>query len=301
MRRLDPLRIDRGVLGGRRLAAVDRDAVRTALVEAERVDAVDDDLADEVLALEAKHDELAPLAKGLADMTIEELLPNPSIRVVERDQMNKIMDEQKLSSSGAVDPSTVVKLGKIVAAKYMLTGAYITMGNSLVLTMKAFSVETSEIVWTGSVTGKTDNILVLINQLASKATKGLNLPPLAPVQEQAQQAKAERIKLPLQEALKFARALDAKDAGKADAKGAAKAEPPKAEAPAAEAPKAPDAPKPAPPKPAAPPPPPPLVLIAVPDPGYPPYPPLLVIVAYVPPATPALPLLPYPPSSPGPA
>ena len=115
-----------------------------------------------------------------------------------------------------MDPSTVIKLGKIVAAKYMLTGAYITMGNSLVLTMKAFSVETSEIVWTGSVTGKTDNILVLINQLASKATKGLSLPPLSPVQEQAQQAKAERIKLPLQEALKFARALDAKDAGKKD-------------------------------------------------------------------------------------
>jgi TolB-like protein len=162
------------------------------------------------------HDELAPLAKGLADMAIEELLPNPSLRIVERDQMNKIMEEQKLSADGTVDPSTVIKLGKIVAAKYMLTGAYITMGNSLVLTMKAFSVETSEIVWTGSVTGKTDNILVLINQLASKATKGLSLPPLSPVQEQAQQAKAERIKLPLQEALKFARALDAKDAGKKD-------------------------------------------------------------------------------------
>ncbi|MCX5764336.1 MAG: hypothetical protein NTU67_06865 [Gemmatimonadetes bacterium] len=104
------------------------------------------------------NEELAPLAKGLADMAIEELLPNPSIRVVERDQMNKIMEEQKLSANGAVDPSTVIKLGKIIAAKYMLTGAYITMGNSLVLTMKAFSVETSEIVWTGSVTGKTDNI-----------------------------------------------------------------------------------------------------------------------------------------------
>ncbi|MCX5764335.1 MAG: hypothetical protein NTU67_06860 [Gemmatimonadetes bacterium] len=42
------------------------------------------------------------------------------------------------------------------------------------------------------------------------------MPPLPPAQEQAQQAKAERIKLPLQEALKFARALDAKDAGKKD-------------------------------------------------------------------------------------
>ena len=182
-----------------------RDVTRTILEQQKRA------------AIHQAGQKLADLSPAeLADMTIEELLPNPSIRVVERDQMNKIMDEQKLSSSGAVDPSTVVKLGKIVAAKYMLTGAYITMGNSLVLTMKAFSVETSEIVWTGSVTGKTDNILVLINQLASKATKGLNLPPLAPVQEQAQQAKAERIKLPLQEALKFARALDAKDAGKKD-------------------------------------------------------------------------------------
>jgi TolB-like protein len=162
------------------------------------------------------NEELAPLARGLADMAIEELLPNPSIRVVERSEMNKILEEQKLSTDGKVDPATVVKVGKIIGAKYMITGAFITMGNQLVLTMKAFNVETTEIVWTGSVTGKTDNILVLINQVASKASKGLKLPPLPPAQEQAQQAKAEKVKLPLQEALKFARALDAKDAGKKD-------------------------------------------------------------------------------------
>lgn len=162
------------------------------------------------------NEELAPLSKGLADMAIEELLPNPSIRVVERAQMNKIMEEQKLSADGKVDPATVVRMGKIVGARYMITGAFITMGNQLVLTMKAFDVETTEIVWTGSVTGKTDNILVLINQVAAKASKGLNLPPLPPAQAQAQAAKAEKVKLPLQEALKFARALDAKDAGKKD-------------------------------------------------------------------------------------
>ena len=149
-------------------------------------------------------------------MAIEELLSNPSIRVVERSAMNKILEEQKLSTDGKVDPATVVKVGKIIGAKYMVTGAFITMGNQLVLTMKAFNVETSEIIWTGSVPGKTDNILVLINQVAAKASKGLNLPPLPPATEQAQQAKAEKVKLPLQEALKFARALDAKDAGKKD-------------------------------------------------------------------------------------
>jgi TolB-like protein len=162
------------------------------------------------------NEELAPLSRGLADMAIEELLSNPSIRVVERSAMNKILEEQKLSTDGKVDPATVVKVGKIIGAKYMVTGAFITMGNQLVLTMKAFNVETSEIIWTGSVPGKTDNILVLINQVAAKASKGLNLPPLPPATEQAQQAKAEKVKLPLQEALKLARALDAKDAGKKD-------------------------------------------------------------------------------------
>ena len=121
------------------------------------------------------NEELAPLSRGLADMAIEELLSNPSIRVVERSAMNKILEEQKLSTDGKVDPATVVKVGKIIGAKYMVTGAFITMGNQLVLTMKAFNVETSEIIWTGSVPGKTDNILVLINQVAAKASKGLNL------------------------------------------------------------------------------------------------------------------------------
>ncbi len=161
-------------------------------------------------------EELAPLAKGLADMAIEELSANQGIRVVERDAINKVMEEQKLAIDGKVDESTQVKIGKILNAGFMLTGSYITMGNNLVLTVKVFSVETSQIVTTKSVTGKTDNILVLINQVVDKTSKGMNLPPLPPVMEKAQAAKAEKIKLPLQEALKFARALDAKDAGKKD-------------------------------------------------------------------------------------
>jgi TolB-like protein len=160
------------------------------------------------------NEELAPLAKGLADMAMDELVANPTIRVVERDAINKVMEEQKLSAGGSVDPQTVVKMGKIVGARYMLTGSYLTLGPKLVLTMRAFDVETTEIIWSRQVDGKVDEILVLINKLSAQASKGLKLAPLPPAQEQAQAKKAEKVQLPLQDALKFSRALDAKDRGK---------------------------------------------------------------------------------------
>jgi len=44
------------------------------------------------------------------------------IRLMERKQLEAIVGEQKLGSSGLVDDSTAVKMGKLVGCRYMVTG-----------------------------------------------------------------------------------------------------------------------------------------------------------------------------------
>ena len=58
-------------------------------------------------ALGVRNSELEPLSKGIADMMIGQLAVNSAIRVVERDQLQALLSEQKLSAEGKVDPSAL--------------------------------------------------------------------------------------------------------------------------------------------------------------------------------------------------
>jgi curli biogenesis system outer membrane secretion channel CsgG len=51
------------------------------------------------------------LSKGLPDFLITEMSSNSAIRVVERDQVQKLLDEQKLVGAGQVDRESAVRVG----------------------------------------------------------------------------------------------------------------------------------------------------------------------------------------------
>jgi TolB-like protein len=63
------------------------------------------------------------LQKGLADMLVTDLSQVDSLQVVERDKLQKLVDELKLQRSKFFDPSTAQQLGKGIGARYAVTGA----------------------------------------------------------------------------------------------------------------------------------------------------------------------------------
>src|SRR5688500_17930937 len=75
--------------------------------------------------------QLDPLAKGLADMLISDLSQVASLRIVERQKLNQVLAELKLSRSKFIDPKTAQKLGKGLAAQYILSGGYTLVGDTL--------------------------------------------------------------------------------------------------------------------------------------------------------------------------
>ena len=167
-------------------------------------------------ALGKSHDELAPLTKGIADLMIQELSANTGIRVVERDALQKILDEQKLSTDGNVDPSTAVKVGKLLGAHHMVTGVFLTdpKATTMKISLRVFNTETSQIEYTTDASDKPDNVLTLVSKLAAKANKGLNLPDIPSRLSDARQEQAGKV--PFQTVMLYSRAINAKDAGKKD-------------------------------------------------------------------------------------
>lgn len=124
-----------------------------------------------------KAEEYAPLSKGLAEMLITELSGNANIRVVERDRIQSLLEEQNLAAGGRIDQATAVRSGKILGALHLLMGTFvIDPKERMRLDVRAINTETSELEYATTVNGKADNMLELLTQLASKVNTGLKLP-----------------------------------------------------------------------------------------------------------------------------
>jgi TolB-like protein len=172
------------------------------------------------------------LGKGIADLLITDMASNPKVRIVERERVQKVLEEQNLVKGGAIDQNTAVKLGKILGAQYMITGGFLSDGRgNVVLTSRAVNVQTSEITNPARVQEKTDDVLGMITKLSSKLNAELKLAPLtAPRTGAASPADAKSgaaqsgapaslgkspkpVKLDVRTALLYSKALEEQDNG----------------------------------------------------------------------------------------
>jgi TolB-like protein len=123
-------------------------------------------------------DDYQALRRGLAAMTISELAINPAVRVVERAQLQAILQEQGLSRDSVVDRSTALRLARLLNARYMVTGTLYDVRGAFRIDARLFDVETSQILQTRRVNGRLDNIFELMTQLSTQLMTAANLPPL---------------------------------------------------------------------------------------------------------------------------
>lgn len=68
------------------------------------------------------------LGQVASDILITELVKSDKFIVVERDKINKIMEEQKFQQSGLVDSNTAVKIGQILGVEAVVIGAVTEFG-----------------------------------------------------------------------------------------------------------------------------------------------------------------------------
>ena len=171
------------------------------------------------------------LGKGIADLLITDMAGNPAMRVVERDRLQSILQEQDLVKSKSIDPQTAVKLGKLLGAAYLVTGGFMSDGKgTLLVTSRVISVETGAITNPLKLQSKGDDVLGLIGQLSTKLNTELKLPALprqtgeagakkpasatsSPAAKQAGNETSRSQKLDVKTALLYSKALDEQDSG----------------------------------------------------------------------------------------
>jgi curli biogenesis system outer membrane secretion channel CsgG len=62
------------------------------------------------------------IGKGISDMLIDKLVNDGSYRVIERNQIDKILKEQDFSNSNRADTNTAAKIGHILGVDAVITG-----------------------------------------------------------------------------------------------------------------------------------------------------------------------------------
>jgi TolB-like protein len=119
------------------------------------------------------------LARGIPGMLISELSRNPAARLVERSATQRIIDEQDLARNGRVDAATAARIGKMVGARYMVTGTFMDYYGRFRIDARLIDVETSEILKVVS-TGQRDRkeLFQMITDVADQIMQGSKLPPL---------------------------------------------------------------------------------------------------------------------------
>lgn len=62
------------------------------------------------------------LGKGVADELVTALLATNRFRLIERAEIDRVLEEQNLGKGGVVDPQSAAKIGKILGAQYLVMG-----------------------------------------------------------------------------------------------------------------------------------------------------------------------------------
>lgn len=147
----------------------------------------------------------APLGKAVSAMLTTELTGRAGIRVIERQQLQDLLTEQRLSLSGRVEESTAVEVGKLVGAQYVVFGQVSSVVEQLRMDMRVVNVETSEIPVVSKLTGKTPELLDIVVRLADQVGEKLHLVP--PSQRPVIAA------IPPKATIEFSRGVDYEDKG----------------------------------------------------------------------------------------
>jgi len=115
-----------------------------------------------------------PLRKGLAQMFTSELSKVAALRLVERADLQRVVEEMKLAQAGMVDAATAQQVGKLVGAQNLLLGGFVALGGGKMrIDVRIVTVETGRTVKAEEKSGKENQLFEMVSALNRKLIRDL--------------------------------------------------------------------------------------------------------------------------------
>ena len=111
------------------------------------------------------------LGPQVTDLLFANLVADPELYLVDRDDLKKVLDELELNQSGLVKPEEATRVAHLTGAKILVTGSVVQAGNSLYLVAKIIGTETSRVLGASAKGNVKDDVDGLVEQLAGEVGK----------------------------------------------------------------------------------------------------------------------------------
>jgi TolB-like protein len=92
------------------------------------------------------------IGKGIARLLAGELKNVSEVKLVERERLNLVLQEQEFGLSDLADPSKQIEVGKLLSANYIVIGEVIDMLSSLVTSVRLVNATTGEVIFEDELT-----------------------------------------------------------------------------------------------------------------------------------------------------
>ena len=106
------------------------------------------------------------LGQKVSTMLFAELAASPTLVLVEREEIDKVIDELELSLSRIIDPASANQIGRMTGAKVLISGSVMRVESSLYVIAKIIGTETTRVLGASAKGPIEDGITPLVEKVA---------------------------------------------------------------------------------------------------------------------------------------
>lgn len=105
---------------------------------------------------------ITQLGRFIAEELITRIFTTGKFDVVERNLLQKVLDEQKLGTSGYIDQETAISIGQILGVDAIITGSLTDLGENVKINARLISTQTGSVFAVASVNVLKDSTIKLL-------------------------------------------------------------------------------------------------------------------------------------------
>lgn len=155
------------------------------------------------------NEQIQPLTRGLAQLVITDLAKSRQIRVLERERMQTMLEEMRLSAEGRADPQSAVRSGRLLRAERVVQGAIAERDDQLRVDAAVVDVGTAGVTASAGTQDQLSRLFDLEKELVLSIFNNLGIQLTDAEREAINQRPTQNI----QAFLAYSQGLEAQDRG----------------------------------------------------------------------------------------
>jgi TolB-like protein len=121
----------------------------------------------------------ANVGAALRETLTVDLRATPGIKVVEREAIDRVIREQAIDLGKGLEGVPGARLGTLLGASHLVTGAYQRERGTLRVTVRVIAVETGQVVGSAKVDGELEKMLELEDRVSTELLRSVGWRPPA--------------------------------------------------------------------------------------------------------------------------